>query len=736
MINIMYAVDPIKRIVKPMSGHAVTEQDHEATSLRFAFPDNIAGTGLDSTGIAVKVMYIRPDGGDPVAKTLTFYRHSGGYYLYDWNLQKGDLQKEGGLTFSLCVFAVADDAVSVKWHTVPYQIRVENTIHTDDDDSPDETITPTVAERVAVLESMIQRVASGAPIVVASMSAMTDTDQIYVLKTDGNWYYHNGSAWVAGGEYGAVATDTTLSQSGIPADAKAVGDAITEAKTDVPKIAAPEDTEVDLYVCDESGNVIAEFSNGHFSIKCFASESIGNLEDLSTEAKGTLVEAINEAAQTGVSDNIIKQSNRTEADLYICDSFGNVVAEFKDGHIITKNFDSGDYADALDNIELLLTDVSDLKTATSGIVYRNMDATDGVYASCRWHQPKTTDKQFCLLMGADVHGDAVRMNSMIEYLNAVDAFDAGIILGDIGAWESDATWYTEAISKTDKPFLTVVGNHDAAGNRSLDSTSYEYLSDFYDKFIAPNIQYADLTAAEHPDDTVYYYKDFVSYKIRLICINQYDYPPDKDGDRFVYSRGANCYSQAQITWLCNTLLSTPSDYGVIMAMHSFPAPMRVQANDNWVSSTWHYSGPADIMDHSEDGYIITEIVDAWMNGTSLSKTYGYIPTGSWTSVVVDVDFSTRGTGEFITYIGGHWHMSVMSEVYAYPNQKNYSVDCTGLPASTQGDTPRRAGTRSEDAICVLTVDRDSKIVKLVRIGAHFTKDAVDRLYGKYSYATD
>ena len=66
----------------------------------------------------------------------------------------------------------------------------------------------------------------GAPIVVGSTSAMTDTDQIYVLSTDGNWYYHNGTAWTVGGEYGAVATDTTLTQSGAPADAKAAGDRI------------------------------------------------------------------------------------------------------------------------------------------------------------------------------------------------------------------------------------------------------------------------------------------------------------------------------------------------------------------------------------------------------------------------------------------------------------------------------------------------------------------------------
>lgn len=64
----------------------------------------------------------------------------------------------------------------------------------------------------------------GAPIVVGSTSAMTDTEQIYVLSTDGKWYYYNGTTWVAGGMYGAVATDTTLTQSGMSADAKAVGD--------------------------------------------------------------------------------------------------------------------------------------------------------------------------------------------------------------------------------------------------------------------------------------------------------------------------------------------------------------------------------------------------------------------------------------------------------------------------------------------------------------------------------
>lgn len=364
MIHIMYAVDPIKRIVKPMSGHAVTEQDHEASSLRFAFPDNIAGTGLDSTGTAVRVMYIRPDGGDPVAKTLTFYKHSGGYYLYDWNLQKSDLSKEGGLTFSLCVFAVADGAVSVEWHTTPCQIRVLDSIHTDDSDEGDETITPTVAQRVAVLESVIQGMAGGAPVVVGSASDMTDTAQIYVLTTDGYWYYHDGSAWTAGGEYGAVATDTTLTQSGMPADAEAVGEALDSVKSSFPGIRDSDAVDVDLDISDTQGNVIARFADGHIQTKEFDSSvvlsdvatlktdvedinsNVGDLSDLETSAKDSLVSAINEAAQSGGSGgggaDIIRNSDAVDVDVDIADSSGNVVMRLADGHIRTSKFSSDD----------------------------------------------------------------------------------------------------------------------------------------------------------------------------------------------------------------------------------------------------------------------------------------------------------------------------------------------------------------------------------------------------------
>lgn len=74
--------------------------------------------------------------------------------------------------------------------------------------------------------------AIGSPLVASTVAQMTDHDKVYVYTgsetgyTAGNWYYWNGTAWTSGGVYNstAVQTDTTLTQSGMAADAKAVGD--------------------------------------------------------------------------------------------------------------------------------------------------------------------------------------------------------------------------------------------------------------------------------------------------------------------------------------------------------------------------------------------------------------------------------------------------------------------------------------------------------------------------------
>lgn len=72
------------------------------------------------------------------------------------------------------------------------------------------------------------------PLVAATAADMTDQTKVYVYTGSeagyvaGNWYYYNGSSWVSGGVYNAVAvsTDKTLSISDKAADAKETGKAI------------------------------------------------------------------------------------------------------------------------------------------------------------------------------------------------------------------------------------------------------------------------------------------------------------------------------------------------------------------------------------------------------------------------------------------------------------------------------------------------------------------------------
>lgn len=79
-----------------------------------------------------------------------------------------------------------------------------------------------------------------------------------------------------------IITDNTLSVAGTPADALATGTAIDPLKGDIVEFYKPVSDldnrkDVDLFVSDSYGNVLATFKNGEFATKEFSTiKSIGN----------------------------------------------------------------------------------------------------------------------------------------------------------------------------------------------------------------------------------------------------------------------------------------------------------------------------------------------------------------------------------------------------------------------------------------------------------------------------
>ena len=100
----------------------------------------------------------------------------------------------------------------------------------------------------------------GSPLTAATAEEMTDENRVYVYVgsksgyTNGNWYYYDGTAWVSGGVYNGtgINTDTTLTQSGMAADAKETGDQITELKSETYEL-VPRMLEMSKYTGTVSG---------------------------------------------------------------------------------------------------------------------------------------------------------------------------------------------------------------------------------------------------------------------------------------------------------------------------------------------------------------------------------------------------------------------------------------------------------------------------------------------------
>lgn len=103
---------------------------------------------------------------------------------------------------------IGADAVNIDYNDTNVKLKLDelsNNVDTNTTNISSEIATR--ANSVANLQSQINELASGSPLVASSTSEMTDTTKVYVNTSDGKWYYYNGSTWAMGGTYQSTAIE-------------------------------------------------------------------------------------------------------------------------------------------------------------------------------------------------------------------------------------------------------------------------------------------------------------------------------------------------------------------------------------------------------------------------------------------------------------------------------------------------------------------------------------------------
>jgi hypothetical protein len=179
----------------------------------------------------------------------------------------------------------------------------------------------------------------------------------------------------------------------------------------------------------------------------------------------------------------------------------------------------------------------------------------------------------------------------------------------------------------------------------------------------------------------------------------------------------------------------------------------------WNSNTMFTVNPIEHK-FGQNGYIIQDLVTAYLKRTTLQKTYECItpsayPTGSVTktnlpdfypNVVVDVDFSSA-VGDVICFLNGHQHQDSCYYSRFCDDLKFLSIGCTtdcygectanqnsSRPNGWGADDTTRGGKYARDCFNVISFDTQEKAVYLLRMGADINNQFVKRDFIRISYA--
>lgn len=332
--------------------------------------------------------------------------------------------------------------------------------------------------------------------------------------------------------------------------------------------------------------------------------------------------------------------------------------------------------------------------------------------------------QLVFLHISDTHQNKACSKNAITALNLLSTGDINkgnnarflIHTGDIKTenYLSDFTYWQNERAKANKPVFHVIGNHDCGLNTEVATSGTD--EQVFASNIEPYLSEWNLTTPNggtpHINGKSYYFKDFLEEKIRLIVIYEYETDFELDTNnttRLKYHRAFRAFRQSQIDWIIDSLLTTPSGWGVMIAKHQMEY---ADNNDNPFNSYFLRGNSAQ---STYVGNILPDIIQAFMDKSKINKSYQQTG-GVVTTLNAEADFSNSGA-EFICYLSGHTHLDSIHYLRDYPKQLELTIGCDNTNYTHGSDMAQIAGTKTEDVINVCSVDRNRGYIYVVRIGA-------------------
>lgn len=303
--------------------------------------------------------------------------------------------------------------------------------------------------------------------------------------------------------------------------------------------------------------------------------------------------------------------------------------------------------------------------------------------------PYTTYNTLSLAVLSDIHSETDSLKRFLSFVTKYANFiDDSIILGDVAAnqWNDYVTAWDSLIGYN--RVLQVIGNHDVYNpdNEATDAGHPYYDPDYWASEARCRARYMagiDTWGVVGPANASYYYKDYANANIRLIVIDSLH------------------WNTAQKDWFANVL------YGENNADSAIALGRQVVVASHIAAGTQGSDfGFFDCNFTGKDG----TMNDWWENH-------------DWREYV-DIFQTTKG-GTFICYLYGHTHTDFVGNYTDYPNQ-TFIIFPTGSPTRYFADTVSSKDSEFIDQFTIFSVEPESKMIRLFRIGANYSRHLVHR----------